>query len=260
MSHMSHNPPGGEPTEGYVVFPDLHGQYELAARALENYDLGTVTPIFAGDFIDIGPDSAKLVGLIRTAQAEGAVALTGNHEWVCRNALAEDTDPMVAEWRDFIWPGYESGLLESYGVERTGNRQHDAKQLSERMTAAGDLEFIQNELLTSFETDNFVVVHAGPEPDQPWAAQREALEWAAGPDERLGEEPRQIFDHALAMPAAIPESVDRRCFVTSHVHLSESASERRVGNRICLASRLEAGQPLYVWESRPDRIVEIAQA
>jgi hypothetical protein len=249
-----------ESSEGYVVFPDLHGQYELAARALERYDLGTVTPVFAGDFIDIGPDSAKLVTLIRKAQAEGAVALTGNHEWVCRNVLSPEENPLVAEWRDLIWPGYESGLLESYGLERTGNRQHDAEQLSERMTAAGDLEFLRDELLPSFETDDFVVVHAGPVPDQPWAAQREALEWAAGPAERLGEEPRQIFDHALAMPAAIPESVDRRCFVTGHAHLSESASERRVGNRICLASRLEAGQPLYVWESRPGRIVEISQS
>lgn len=249
-----------ESTAEYMVFPDLHGQYELAARVLDRYDLSEVTPVFAGDFVDIGPDTAKLLELIRQAHAEGAVALVGNHEWVLRNALAEDDDnPLVAEWRDTIWSGFEDDTLRSYGLTRTGNWRNDAERLAERMDSTGDLAFLRADLVSSCETDDFVVVHAGPVADQPWSAQRAELERTSKEGERLSNEPRQLFDHRLARPAAVPEHVDRRVFVTGHVHLTATALERRIGNRVCLASRLEANQPLYVWESGPDRVVEIGR-
>ncbi len=248
-------------SESYVVLADLHGQYELAARALDRYDLGEVTPVIAGDFVDQGPDTARLLELLREVHAEGAVVLAGNHEWTLRNALAEDDgNPLIEGWRDLIWPDYERDTLRSYGLDRTGNWRNDAARLAERMGSTGDLEFLRADLVPSFETEDFVVVHAGPTDEYAWSVQRTELERAAREGERLTDEPRQLFDSWLARPVAVPTYVDERVFVTGHAHLSAGPEQRRARNRICLASWLQAGQPLYVWESGPDRIAEIPPA
>lgn len=128
------------PESGYVVFPDTHGFYELVVRVLDNYDLDKVKPIFLGDIIDRGPDSAKLIGLVRSI---GALALVGNHEWTLRNALGEPEDHRSRYWCKSRWPGYEKRLLESYGLERTEDWAVNAARLSEVMADNGDLRWLQ---------------------------------------------------------------------------------------------------------------------
>lgn len=61
---------------------DIHGEYDLLQELLTKIkDHGEGLLVFLGDYIDRGPKSAQVVGLVRNLVQSGkAVALKGNHE------------------------------------------------------------------------------------------------------------------------------------------------------------------------------------
>jgi hypothetical protein len=241
----------------FLVIGDVHGERELTEKAIQLADDYGATPVFLGDVIH-GPDTK---GTIDTIMALGsrAVTVAGNHEWILRNALFSPAIEASTEVRDLAWPN-KPKLLKSYGLEHK-NRETDALNLRAAMEDAGHWDWLES-LPPFFETDTFIAIHSGPLPDVPWSDQREQLLRASLPESRLHEAPKQILDeaHKLSGVNDTPEEVDERIFVTGHRHTFLRASERRARNRVVLASKVTAGQPLYAWESIVNHIHEIRAA
>ncbi len=229
----------------YLVLPDTHGEYERVAHVIKETETQIDTYVFAGDVLD-GPDSNQLITLIR-GLCERAVTIAGNHEWVCRNALDEAEDPAVSVWCNDVWPGYELDVLASYGVKQSTDWSENADALRRTMRERGDLEWLMS-LKTYFETDTFVVVHAGPELDTSWSLQSTQLD-TIDENNRLYNELPQLFSHKLARLRAIPEQVSNKTFITGHGHSFQTWDKRVAERRVCLASRLRKGDPLFVWNS-----------
>lgn len=235
----------------YTVVPDSHGQYELVSRMIEAHINSTDVFLFLGDVLN-GPDSARLIKLIRTLGSQ-AITIVGNHEWVGRNSLTESDDPMVEVWQTQVWPGYEEDTLQSYHIHPTANWSRNALALREKMAETGDLAWLHS-LAPYHETPRFIAVHAGPEHDYSWATQAAALDELIGYEARLHDEPSPIFSGRLGRVQTIPELVDSRTFVTGHLHLSLPAQQRMATRKIALASPLNEGAPLFVWQSDQNRI------
>ncbi len=235
----------------YTVVPDSHGQYELVSRMIEAHWDITDKFLFLGDVLN-GPDSARLVQLIRQL-GDKAITIVGNHEWVGRNAMTLSMDPMVEIWQTEVWPGYEEDTLQSYGIHPTKNWIRNARVLREKMTETGDLEWLHS-LPPYFETSEFIAVHAGPELDYPWADQAAALDLLLPSDARLHDEPAPIFSGRNGRIQNVPILVDSRTFVTGHLHLTLPPEQRIAERKIGLASPLDRGAPLYVWQSDQNRI------
>lgn len=134
---------------------DIHGRQDLLAPLLaairDHARDETPRLVFLGDYIDRGPDSAAVAGMVRALQAEapGQVAcLMGNHERMLLTALAE---PEAIPW----W--IENGGLEtlvSFGVGHPADLPHDFLTW-----LAGLPTFHEDELRT--------FVHAGLRPGVP---------------------------------------------------------------------------------------------
>lgn len=239
------------PEINHIVVPDRHGEYDRTARMVDYFGLDGNQFVFLGDLLDRGKDAARLVAFVRSL-GDHAITIAANHEWTTRNALAENGTTNVEVWREEVWPRYESGLLESYGCDKSWNWNINAERLRETMQETGDLDWL-NSLPPYFEGDEFIALHAGPSPHMTWEEQKHQLDVASHPRLRTFNEPAQIFSHDLAGIVDIPDIVDGRIFVTGHVHFSNLPAEsRRAQNRVCLASG--ASEPLFVYESLVDRI------
>lgn len=238
-------------TARYTLVPDSHGQHALIGRMVDAHLSYTDVFVFLGDVLN-GPDSARLIHLIREL-GDRAITIVGNHEWVGRNALTDSDDTMVSVWQTEVWPGYEEDTLQSYGIHPTANWVRNAEALREKMVETGDLAWLHS-LPPYFATDEFIALHAGPEHGHPWAVQAEALDQLIGYDARLHDEPSPIFSGRLGRIAAVPESVDSRTFVTGHLHLTLPPEQRIAPRKIGLASPLDRGAPLHVWQSDQNRI------
>jgi serine/threonine protein phosphatase 1 len=120
----SHAPPGGARAGSRPLYAigDVHGCYDLLRAILaeigrdlaERPDSDVPLLVFCGDYVDRGPESAKvltaLAWLTRSAAVETRL-LEGNHEAVLRMFLADPTEH--ERWLAF--GGRQT--LESYGLE-----------------------------------------------------------------------------------------------------------------------------------------------
>lgn len=236
----------------YGIVPDTHGQYEKVGRMLDILDPFVDKILFLGDVID-GPDSKRLIQLIRSL-GDKAITIVGNHEWVCRNAMADYDDVNTRIWREHMWPLYEDRLLVSYGINKTASWNYNALALRELMQENGDYEWINN-LPPYYETDEFVALHAGPKPNILWTDQKSFLNMVSSPKKRHTLEPEQIFSGEIANMQIVPNDTANRVFVSGHAHSTAPVSHRMRNNRICLASNISNGDPLFVWLSTQNEIV-----
>lgn len=240
----------------WTLFPDLHGQYDVFMRAVEHHYDHTDMFGILGDFID-GPEARKVINAIREL---GAKAIVGNHEWVARNAMSIENPTLAAVWADDVWPKYEKDMLKNYGLLQGSAMLGwvtKAQLLRKELEVDGTLEWL-NELPPFIETPKFIAVHSGPQLYTPWELQSaELLELSARPN-RIYSVPEQIFSGQLAGPITPSDAVDSRIFVTGHRHMDLSLEQRRQTDRVCLASVLSKGAPLYTWTSEDDVIHEHA--
>ena len=102
------------------AIPDLHGRYDLLEDALNTIEhhgrtspTGTRKVVFLGDYIDRGPDSAKVILHLRLGPPQGWtwVILKGNHEDMMVETL---TKPLDLRW--WIGNGGDA-TLDSFGGE-----------------------------------------------------------------------------------------------------------------------------------------------
>ncbi len=141
-----------------VAIGDIHGMQDHLARLLREISAYAESQgwkelprlVFLGDYVDRGPASRQVVGLLRHLQGHGAICLRGNHEemmarscngdWEMAQFLANGGDATIASYDDAI----------------------DAFVGDRRWLAA---------LPTSYEDDLRIFVHAGLMPSRPLAEQ-----------------------------------------------------------------------------------------
>lgn len=93
-----------------LIIGDVHGHYRSLYRLLELADPDTDDQVYClGDLIDRGPDSAKVVALVRS---QGYTSLMGNHEHLLSQVLAF---PDLSELRLHWFQAGGQATLASFG-------------------------------------------------------------------------------------------------------------------------------------------------
>ncbi len=137
------------------VVGDIHGCHQSLLMLLDRIkpDFEEDCLLFLGDYIDRGTGSMQVVEEILRLRKEmrHVITLMGNHEQMLLNYLAGRDKGMFLE---------VGGIptLESYGV----NSPYDIGEAQERIPRKHQLFF--NELLTSWESESHIFVHAGLQP------------------------------------------------------------------------------------------------
>jgi serine/threonine protein phosphatase 1 len=143
-----------------IAIGDIHGCGDMLDRLLERcFRLAgarTAQFVFLGDYIDRGPDSARVVATLIEMQRSlpgRVVCLRGNHEVLLLEALAKDD---MGLW---LFNGADATLA-SYGVD---------------LVAALPPEHLAwyAALKSSFDDGQRFFVHAGVDPNRPLDAQSE---------------------------------------------------------------------------------------
>ena len=182
---------GGRPSGGFgtvnghlaYAVGDIHGRYDLLCALLEKISLDatvrahgrTAVLIFCGDYVDRGPDTARVLDALcwlkRHAPYE-VHCLRGNHDQVMMSFIR---DPAIA--RDWMLFGGAETFV-SYGLEPPLPDSGDAAlceardDLLERLPVA-HLRFLEDlELMVTL--GDYVFVHAGIRPGKSLADQTEA--------------------------------------------------------------------------------------
>jgi serine/threonine protein phosphatase 1 len=215
--------PPARSTAGELIYAvgDIHGRYDLMKAALagivrDSAETGrgrTPMLVFLGDYVDRGPDSAKVLQALVWLQRRGDFALRllkGNHE---QGLLAFLDDPEhQAAWLDY--GGAET--LTAYGVTPPGPGGEARRRARDALLdhlPASHLQLL-GELELMAVVGDYAFVHAGVRPDRPLESQTESeLLWirqgfvdAPGPFERvivhghtwLGEQP-QVLEHRIGL-------------------------------------------------------------
>ncbi|ADZ71444.1 metallophosphoesterase [Polymorphum gilvum] len=158
-----------EGTRVYAV-GDIHGRFDLLWRLagaieadLAARPVARVVEVYLGDYVDRGPDSARVVDWLSRPAAGGRerICLMGNHEHALLSFLA---DPgLFAQWRQF--GGGET--LISYGIDLPARAdQADPERLRAALRAAlpvSHLRFLRA-LPALHRIGGYAFVHAGVKP------------------------------------------------------------------------------------------------
>jgi len=220
-------PPTSPPV---LVVADLHGSYDQAKGLLDYCAheglLKDRWVVFLGDYVDIGPDTAKTLDLLIGFQAQHpqTAFCCGNHDLNLAKALGLVQSPDVA----FYWsrvPTRNGTTLRSYGAA-------DADDLLAKMPA-GHKEFLA-ELPWCVEHPDYLFVHAGLDPHEPVQSQIEALR---ARDCSIFK-PKWLYDERLAF--CTPMDTDQ-AIVSGHVILKQPVITDR---RILLDTGAGYGGPL----------------
>lgn len=158
-----------EPNTGRLIaVGDIHGcvkQLRLVLEAIEPQPDDVF--VFLGDFVDRGPDSKGVIDeVIELGKKCTVYPICGNHEEMVLGAFAGGASDHKF-WCKF--GGIE--MLASYGVD-------NAQKLP------GQHLYFISKCLDYVETDNFIFVHAGCDPNAPLDRQSgEKLRWDKFPKE-----------------------------------------------------------------------------
>lgn len=157
---------------------DIHGRADLLDQLLSRIDadlkqraVAKALQIFLGDYVDRGPDSARVLDrLIGRGKTHQTLCLKGNHELYLLEFL---DNPAVLK----VWGQY-GGLttLLSYGLRPTLNadleEQTELAAALRRAMPKNHLQFL-TELPLTYTCGDFFFVHAGIRPGAPLSRQRE---------------------------------------------------------------------------------------
>jgi hypothetical protein len=237
-----------------VVLSDIHGHADKLREAVSWYG-ENMHYVINGDMIDRGPDTKETLNILSDIDAS---LLLGNHEWALLGAL-DDKDPSrQAAWQE-VWSGYESGTLAAYGHDRS--QPENLLRFRDILESVGHIALLRSAGLY-YESADMMVVHAGLDSRQPWADQKAALEALddARSASQFDSEPPQLFSHAYASDWKRPRDLGKT-LVTGHHHKRGPARCRtypagdKMPERVQLASRLTAGDPLFAYESWSGEII-----
>ena len=153
-------------TKRLLAIGDIHGCFDALRRLVEFVEVTDEDMIITrGDYVDRGPDSKRVVELLRLREANGKlIALRGNH------------DHMMCEARDdrhkvFSWTAVG-------GVDTIESYLRDSSEPGFHAVPASHWDFLENRCRPYYETDTHIFVHAGVDPDLPMEEQDEmTLYW-----------------------------------------------------------------------------------
>lgn len=140
------------PETPFTAIGDVHGCAALLAQALANAR-GQI--VCVGDYIDRGPDSAKVLSLLQAR--DDVICLMGNHEEMMLDFI-DAPDRNGARW--LVNGGSET--LDSFGISQKGT----ASQMRDALRdALGPHTEAWLRALPSFwQSGNVAVTHAGADP------------------------------------------------------------------------------------------------
>lgn len=177
------SPPSVPAGERVYAIGDIHGRLDLFSELLQLIDADDSSRpeartriLVLGDFIDRGPDSARLLSGLQWWQqrSTGVSALLGNHEATLLAALMGD------EYAQRGWLGF-GGLatLSSFGVDPPEEGE-SPESFAQRLTAAVSQPTIEwlRSLPVSIQLGDYFFCHAGVRPGIPLNRQhKEDLLW-----------------------------------------------------------------------------------
>ena len=216
----SHKTPAKVSGEIVYAIGDIHGRYDLLremlatiiadARLRQDQRVPILIP--CGDYVDRGPDSARVLAALDWIRRDGRVrlhAIKGNHEAAFLNFLADPQDGGA-------WFGFGGdATLRSYGVRPPAPATDSAElvrardDLLERMPAA-HLRVLQGlELMVVI--GDYAFVHAGIRPGVPLSRQEaDDLLWIREPFLDRTEPFEKRIVHGHSWMEAVPEIYDNR--------------------------------------------------
>jgi len=135
---------------------DLHGRHDLltgAINAISDVDQGPLTFVTLGDYIDRGPDSAKVISTLMVIRANpptgwNVICLKGNHEAMMVETLRT---PLSLDW--WLGNGGDATLF-SYGDDLSGGN------LGPKVVPDSHIDWIDGLPLVYLDP-NRIFVHAG---------------------------------------------------------------------------------------------------
>lgn len=140
-----------------LAIGDLHGRYDLLHKVLKNVapEAGSARLVFLGDYIDRGPDSARVIErLIKLKQARpDSIMLAGNHEKALLKLLDSHYGGYWAE--NFLLNGGQA-TLDSYGLT-----------LKKVYNMPGSHKKFLKSLPVYWQNEDYLFVHAGLKPGVP---------------------------------------------------------------------------------------------
>ncbi|WP_083392626.1 metallophosphoesterase [Rhodobacter xanthinilyticus] len=213
------NPPA--PQEPVAIIGDVHGRADLLEALLARLaeEDAAAVPVFVGDLIDRGEDSAAVLERVRGLAR--ARVLLGNHEEMMLRFL--DDPQGGAAW--LRHGGMQT--LASYGVAVSGARPEAGAraQIRDALRAAlgeGTEAWLRG-LPRAWQSGNLLVTHAGADPRRPLPLQEpQALTWG---HEDFGRRPRTdglwvAHGHVIVERARVEAgviSVDTGAFATGRL-------------------------------------------
>lgn len=260
LHRETHAPPGGA-TIGAPVYAvgDIHGCYDLLhallaeiGRDAEAHGDGTPTRlVFCGDYVDRGPDSAKVLAalawLVRSRSVEVRL-IEGNHEEMLRLFLKQPTQHRQWLMRDGRF------TLESYGISVPEAPPSPAALIELRDALLDHMPASHHQLLRELETmveiGDYAFVHAGIDPARPLARQeREDLLWIR----------REFLDHRQPFEKVIVHghswADDRPMVMDNRLGIDTGAYETGVLTAIRISD-----DAIGVIQARRDPVAEQAAA
>jgi len=215
-----HKTPACVAGELIYAIGDIHGRYDLlkkmlariVADASERAHGRLPILVLCGDYVDRGPDSARVLTALDWIRRDGRVQLRlikGNHEAAF---LAFLKDPQDGEpWLRF---GGDA-TLRSYGVTPPADPADQAEMIRARDDLLEHMPAAHLRVLQGLELmlviGDYAFVHAGIRPGVPLDRQKaEDLLWIRGPflDQTRPFEKRIVHGHSWVEP--IPEIYDNR--------------------------------------------------
>jgi serine/threonine protein phosphatase 1 len=168
-------------TDPIYAIGDIHGQIGMLETALARIEADggpDAQIIFLGDYVDRGPDSRAVIGLLSDGLAQGRnwICLKGNHDrmfqWFMEDVPRHDPHLLVGfHWLHDRIGGIET--LASYGVDvPDGARLFAVHAEAKDAIPQTHVDFL-NALTLTHETDRLFFAHAGIRPGVPLDAQSE---------------------------------------------------------------------------------------
>lgn len=140
-----------------LAISDIHGELELFDELLQkaDYDDAADQLILLGDYGDRGPDSKGVLERVIELKKRAAIVLRGNHDQMMLDAANDE-------------PGAKQIWARNGGLPTLQSYDPSIKDMT-LPTAAVFWEHIDFIKKTAYyyETDEFIFVHAGVQPDMP---------------------------------------------------------------------------------------------
>lgn len=153
-----------------IAISDIHGCNAQLQRLLEKVKAQPEELLFLGDYVDSGPDSAKVLQRIAALERQGAAALLGNHD-----ALFLDWLKGLEDIRYYCDVGGLNTInsflslldippVDAFTICYNSRKEAEIRTLIQREFAA-EIQFLATRPLYE-KRDQFLFVHAGIDPEK----------------------------------------------------------------------------------------------